>query len=82
ESCDQDFYDLVVWGGGQESEPEIIADSFKNITAPLKSSIEAEKPMLAICGGYQMLGQYYINAAGNKIECTGILPHYTKNQGK
>ena len=34
--------------------------------------------MLAICGGYQMLGQYYINAAGNKIDCTGILPHYTK----
>ena len=37
--------------------------------------------MLAICGGYQMLGQYYINAAGNKIDCTGILPHYTKNLG-
>lgn len=81
DSFDQDFYDLVFWGGGQDYEQEIIADSFKNITAPLKSYIEAEKPMLAICGGYQMLGQYYINAAGNKIDCTGILPHYTKNLG-
>lgn len=29
DSFDQDFYDLVFWGGGQDYEQEIIADSFK-----------------------------------------------------
>lgn len=77
---DKDYYDLVFWGGGQDYEQEIIADqSLTALSAPLKAYIEAQKPMLAICGGYQMLGQYYINSAGTKIKGTGILGHYTEN---
>lgn len=37
--------------------------------------------MLAICGGYQMLGQSYTLADGKQIACTGILGHYTENPG-
>ena len=80
DSFDKERYDLVFWGGGQDYEQEIIADgSLSALTEPLKSYIEADKPLLAICGGYQMLGQYYVNASGHKIAGTGILGHYTEN---
>ena len=78
---DADSYDLVFWGGGQDYEQEIISESYQGLVEPLKTYIEADKPMLAICGGYQMLGQYYIDASGKKIPGTGILDHVTKNLG-
>ena len=36
--------------------------------------------VLAICGGFQLLGQYYIEASGKRIEGLGIMGHYTLNQ--
>ncbi|MFC4652577.1 lipid II isoglutaminyl synthase subunit GatD [Lactococcus nasutitermitis] len=78
---DENTYDLVFWGGGQDYEQEIISESLTELSKPLKNYIGAGKPMLAICGGYQMLGQYYTDATGRKINCTGILGHYTENPG-
>ena len=76
---DNEHYNLAFWGGGQDYEQEIISRDLTNITDGLKAYVEAGKPILGICGGYQMLGKYYIDASGKKIECTGILPHYTEN---
>ncbi len=42
--------------------------------------IENDGIVLAICGGFQLLGQYYIEAGGRKIDGLGILGHYTLNQ--
>lgn len=36
--------------------------------------------MLAICGGYQLLGEYYIGAKGERINGIHALPHYTLSQ--
>ncbi len=36
--------------------------------------------MLAICGGFQLLGQYYIEAGGRKIDGLGIMGHYTSTR--
>ncbi|MDR2975688.1 MAG: type 1 glutamine amidotransferase [Streptococcaceae bacterium] len=74
-------FDLVFWGGGQDFEQQVISEDLQNVLPGLKEYVEAGKPMLAICGGYQFLGQYYIDAAGNKIPGTGILGHVTKNLG-
>ena len=38
--------------------------------------------MLAICGGYQLLGKYYIGANGEKISGVGALDHYTLTQSE
>lgn len=78
---DKDKYDFVFWGGGQDYEQEIISNELSNLTEPLREYIEADKPVLGICGGYQMLGKYYTDASGKKINCTGILGHYTENPG-
>ena len=36
--------------------------------------------VLAICGGFQLLGQYYVEASGRRIEGLGVMGHYTLNQ--
>ena len=73
-------YDLVFFGGGQDFEQKIVAQDIQRIKEDLKKYIEDEGVLLAICGGYQLLGQYYVNAAGEKLLGTGILPHYTERQ--
>ncbi|GBG97090.1 lipid II isoglutaminyl synthase subunit GatD [Lactococcus termiticola] len=82
DSFDDQYFDLTFWGGGQDYEQEIISDQLEAITPPLSRFIEDGKPMLAICGGYQFLGQYYILASGKKIPTTGILGHYTVSGGE
>ncbi len=81
DSFKSDDYNLVFWGGGQDYEQGIIATHLSELTDELRTYIENEKPMLAICGGYQMLGQSYTLADGKQIACTGILGHYTENPG-
>ncbi|CAM3088207.1 glutamine amidotransferase [Lactococcus hircilactis] len=80
DSFKSDDYNLVFWGGGQDYEQGIISEHL-NLLDELRDYIEAGKPMLAICGGYQMLGQSYILADGTAIPCTGILGHKTENPG-
>ena len=46
----------------------------------LESFINENGVVLAICGGFQLLGQYYIEASGRRIEGLGIMGHYTLNQ--
>ena len=41
--------------------------------------IEAGKVLIAICGGYQLLGQYYTAPSGEKINGLGILDIYTES---
>lgn len=46
----------------------------------LTTFIEDDGPMLAICGGYQLLGQYYIGAHGERIEGIHALSHHTESR--
>ena len=48
--------------------------------AGIEKFINDGKPLLAICGGYQLLGHYYIGANGEKIPGLGVLDHYTLSQ--
>ena len=71
-------YDLFFVGGGQDFEQEVLLkDLAGEKTAELKAAIEDEKPVLAICGGYQMLGQYYKTWDGEQCDFTGALNLYT-----
>ena len=70
--------DIGFIGGGQDSEQNIMADDMKNVKGDvIKEMIEDGVVFLTVCGGYQMLGQYYEEHTGNRIECLGALPHYT-----
>ena len=72
-------YDLLFIGGGQDFEQEVLLpDLASGKTAELKAAVEDGVPVLAICGGYQMLGSYYKTWDGHQCDFTGILDLYTE----
>ena len=77
---DKDYYDLAFFGGGQDYEQTIVARDLPAKKDSLEEFINHDGVVLAICGGFQLLGQYYIEASGRRIEGLGIMGHYTLNQ--
>lgn len=74
-----DDYDIVFFGGGQDFEQSIVSDDLMtNKKDGLSKYINSGKVLLAICGGYQLLGKYYTAPNGEKIEGLGILDIYTE----
>ena len=61
-------------------EQLIISEDIQNKKEALTSYIENDGVLLAICGGYQLLGHYYVGAQGEKIKGIGALDHYTLSQ--
>ncbi|MCH4009346.1 type 1 glutamine amidotransferase [Companilactobacillus sp.] len=80
-SLDDEFnafdYDFLFFGGGQDFEQTVVAKDLIRHRETIKDYIEAGKPMLCICGGYQFLGKYYQTVGGETIKCLNILPFHT-----
>ena len=73
-------FDIVFFGGGQDYEQSIVSEDLKNNKKDaLTYYIENEKVMIAICGGYQLLGKYYRAPNGDRLEGLGILDIYTES---
>ena len=77
---DPDLYDIAFFGGGQDYEQTIVSEDLPDKKEDLERFIDDDGVVLAICGGFQLLGQYYIEASGKRIEGLGIMGHYTLNQ--
>ncbi|MDO4668035.1 MAG: type 1 glutamine amidotransferase [Streptococcus sp.] len=80
DTFDNHYYDLAFFGGGQDYEQTIVAKDLPNKKVGLQHFIDDNGVLLAICGGFQLLGEYYIEASGRRIEGLGIMGHYTLNQ--
>lgn len=80
EPFDPNAYDIVFFGGGQDYEQVIVSRDLQTKKDDLQTYIENNGIVVAICGGFQMLGHYYIGANGERIEGIGVLDHYTLNQ--
>ncbi|MDD5794246.1 type 1 glutamine amidotransferase [Clostridium sp. HCP1S3_B4] len=75
--------DIVFFGGGQDYEQSIVSkDLMKTKKENLSKYIESGKVLIAICGGYQLLGKYYIAPDGEKLQGLGILDIYTNGGEK
>ena len=71
-------FDLVFIGGGQDFEQELLlGDLNRGKARELRSAVEDGMPLLAICGGYQMLGSYYETHEGRRCDFIGLLDMYT-----
>lgn len=76
---DTSKYDIVFFGGGQDYEQSIVAEDLKSTKKEaLTEYVESGKVLLAICGGYQLLGKYYATPDGEKLEGLNILDLYTE----
>lgn len=74
--------DMYFFGGGQDQDQLLIyPDLVKTKAAKLKADIHSGVPVLAICGGYQLLGEYFLDADGNRIDGIGALPLETVSPG-
>lgn len=80
DSFDKDYYDIAVFGGGQDYEQSIVSKDLPLKKEALNAFIQENKVLVAICGGFQLLGQYYVQANGVKIDGIGVMGHYTLNQ--
>lgn len=60
-------YDLVLLGGGSDREQEIVGRTLRSVQREWRESMEAGLPILGICGGYQLLGEYYQLPDGTKV---------------
>ena len=77
DNFDENHYDIAFFGGGQDFEQSIIADDLPAKKRALTTTSKTTVVVLAICGGFQLLGQYYIGASGKRIEGLGVMGHYT-----
>ncbi len=68
-----DNYDIILLGGGQDNEQTIVAKDLLTKRDELQKYIEDEKVLIAICGGYQLLGKFYIGQNGEKIEGLSLI---------
>ena len=72
-----DLFDIYFIGGGQDKQQIDVAKEMQKQKENLKQAAENNAVMLAICGGYQLLGKYYLPHKGEKLEGIGILNAYT-----
>ena len=70
--------DLVFIGGGQDFEQQVLLeDLHRGRDKELIAAVADGVCVLAICGGYQMLGTYYETHDGKRCDFVGALDLYT-----
>ena len=69
--------DIFFFGGGQDQQQETVAKDLQSKAKVIKAEIERGVPLLSICGGYQLLGDYYQPHQGPKLPGISIFPAYT-----
>lgn len=72
--------DLVFLGGGSDREQKIVCARLLEHKQALRDFVEKGGSLVAVCGGYQLLGRYY-KLEDETIEGLEILDIYTE-QGK
>jgi len=70
-------YDLLYIGGGQDREQALIAPDLAAKGESVKAAVEAGAALLAVCGGYQLLGQFYRDRSGAELPGVGLFPLHT-----
>ena len=83
-SLEEDFnaedFDIVMFGGGQDFEQTVVAKDLQNKKKALIQYIEDNGVVVAICGGFQLLGRYYVNASGERLNGISAIDVCTNGQ--
>lgn len=71
--------DLYFFGGGQDQAQELVARDLASSDKGkvIKSEVERGVPLLAICGGYQLLGDSYKPHKGPKLPGISLFTAHT-----
>lgn len=72
-------FDMAFFGGGQDKEQHRIGrDLITSKAAEVRSAIEDGLVMLTVCGGFQLLGEYYRPLEGPVLEGISIFDARTE----
>jgi lipid II isoglutaminyl synthase (glutamine-hydrolysing) len=67
-------HDLYYVGGGQDREQLLVADDLVRKSEALHEAVGEGAAVLAVCGGYQLLGRGYRGFHGEDMPGIGLLP--------
>ena len=70
-------HDLLYIGGGQDREQALIAPDLAAKEAGITAAVAEGTALLAVCGGYQLLGRGYRDRHGGALPGVGLFPHET-----
>jgi CobQ-like glutamine amidotransferase family enzyme len=70
--------DLYYLGGGQDRDQVAVAGDLVGKAGALRSAVEDGAAVLAVCGGYQLLGHGYHGHAGDDMLGTGLVDLVTE----
>jgi CobQ-like glutamine amidotransferase family enzyme len=70
-------HDLLYIGGGQDREQALVAEDLVEKAAGVRESTAAGAALLAVCGGYQLLGRSYRDLHGTDLPGIGVFPFDT-----
>ncbi len=75
-------YDMVFIGGAQDREQRRVAEDLVKVKAKaVREVVDTGVALLAVCGGYQLLGRYYRAAEGQELPGVGVFPMWTEHPG-
>jgi CobQ-like glutamine amidotransferase family enzyme len=70
-------HDLIYVGGGQDREQALIAPDLAAKGTAIREAVDGGTALLAVCGGYQLLGRFYRDRGGAELPGAGLFPLHT-----
>ena len=70
-------HDLLYVGGGQDREQALVAPDLATKGESIAAAVEAGAAVLAVCGGYKLLGRFYRDRTGAELPGAGVFPLHT-----
>lgn len=77
EKFDPEKFDIYFIGGGQDQQQILVSEDLQDKKKELIKAIENNSVFLAVCGGYQLLGNYYKMHDGFEIKGIEALDLFT-----
>jgi lipid II isoglutaminyl synthase (glutamine-hydrolysing) len=77
DDVDPKAFDLLYVGGGQDREQALIAPDLAAKGPAVRAAVGGGAALLAVCGGYQLLGRGYRGRDGSFMPGAGLFPHET-----
>jgi lipid II isoglutaminyl synthase (glutamine-hydrolysing) len=79
---DASSFDLLYVGGGQDREQALIAPDLAARADTIATAVSGGTVLLAVCGGYQLLGRGYRGRDGSRLPGAGLFPLETVAGGR
>jgi len=67
-------HDLLYVGGGQDREQALVAEDLAGKASGVLDAVAGGAALLAVCGGYQLLGRSYRDLQGDDLPGVGLFP--------